>query len=80
MGTSHLKDIFAVDLIYFLSNLMQIDKIIVTPPFLVLQPFFPLLIFCNLMAINVPKYEAQDRKYLDTIKYYKVNCWQWSAS
>lgn len=59
---------------------MQMDKIIVTPPFLVLTAFLPLLILCDLMAIDVPTNEAQDRKFLDTIKYDKVNCWQWSAS
>lgn len=32
------------------------------------------------MTIDIPNYEAQDRKYLDTIKYDKINHWQWFAS
>lgn len=59
---------------------MQMHKIVLTPPFQVFIAFLPLLIFLNLMTIDVPNYEAQDRKYLDAIKYDKINCWQWFAS
>ena len=47
-GTSHLKDGFAVDLTCFLSHFMHVDKITVTPPFLVFTAFLHLVNFLQL--------------------------------